>query len=306
MEIGMIGLGRMGANIARRLLNGGHSVAVYDRDRTAIDELTKSGSNPAYTLEELIEGLTPPRALWIMVPSGEPTHETIVSLLPHLTPSDIVIDGGNSHYKASLDHAKLLRKHGIHFLDAGVSGGVWGLREGYSLMIGGEAEDIQALTPVFKTLAPAPDRGWGHVGPNGSGHFVKMIHNGIEYGLMEAYSEGFAVLEKKSEFHVDLARVAEIWQYGSVIRSWLLDLTVSILKENETLDGIAPYVQDSGEGRWTLFEAIDLDVPTPVMALALLTRLQSRDTASFSSKLLAAMRNKFGGHDIKKQGSPAR
>ncbi len=298
MEIGIIGLGKMGGNIAKRLMKGGHAVVAYDRHEAAVRELAEAGAIPAPDMEALAVRLSPPRVVWIMVPAGEPVHETILALCPLLAPTDIVIDGGNSHYKASLAHASLLGKQGIHFLDVGVSGGVWGLEEGYSLTMGGKEEDVRALTPVFESLAPAPDKGWGHVGPNGSGHFVKMIHNGIEYGLMEAYAEGFAILEKKDKFSVNLAQISEIWQYGSVIRSWLLNLTTGILKENKNLDGTTPYVQDSGEGRWALSEAIDLDIPTPVLALALLTRLQSRDRESFSNKLLTALRHRFGGHRL--------
>ncbi|MEM2875837.1 MAG: decarboxylating 6-phosphogluconate dehydrogenase, partial [Candidatus Bathyarchaeia archaeon] len=222
-------------------------------------------------------------------------------LLPRLEPGDVIIDGGNSHYKDTLRRAALLKKSGVNFVDVGMSGGVWGLTEGYSMTVGGEKEVVEFLRPIFESLAPAPDRGWGHVGPSGAGHFVKMVHNGIEYGLMQAYAEGFAILKRKKEFNVDLHQVAKIWCYGSVIRSWLLDLTAQILAEDPDLREVAPYVADSGEGRWCVFEAIDLDVAAPVMALSLLQRLRSRDEESFSDKLVAVMRQKFGGHAVKRK-----
>jgi len=227
--------------------------------------------------------------------------QTIQVLLPHLTPDDVIVDGGNSNYKDTMRRAAMLKEQGLHLVDVGTSGGVWGLTEGYSLMIGGDRQVVERLTPIFETLAPATDRGWGHVGPSGAGHFVKMVHNGIEYGLMEAYAEGFAIMKRKAEFGLDLHQVAQIWRYGSVVRSWLLDLTAAALAENPDLSGIAPYVADSGEGRWTVLEAVDLDVAAPVITLALLRRLRSREDAPFADKLLAALRQKFGGHTVKRE-----
>jgi 6-phosphogluconate dehydrogenase len=236
-----------------------------------------------------------------MIPAGAPVDELIASLIPLLVPDDVLIDGGNSNYKDTQRRARMLEAHGIHYADAGTSGGVWGLENGYSIMAGGEEAVIERLRPIFETLAPAPDKGWGRVGPSGSGHFTKMIHNGIEYGMMQAYGEGFALLRQKEEFGLDLHQIAEIWRDGSVVQSWLLDLTSAALAENPRLDGIAPYVADSGEGRWTVAEAIDLDVAAPVITLALLQRLQSRGEESFSNRLLSALRNQFGGHEMKKE-----
>ncbi len=304
MELGMIGLGRMGANMAERLIQGGHRVVGYDRSTEAIARTVATGVAGADSLAALIEQLPPPRAIWLMVPAGAPVDQTIESLLAQLRPDDVIIDGGNSNYKDTLRRAALVSAKGLHYVDVGTSGGVWGLKEGYSLMVGGEDSIIGRLRPIFETLAPAPDRGWGHVGPSGAGHFVKMVHNGIEYGLMQAYAEGFSIMEHKSEFSLDLEQVAQIWRYSSVVRSWLLDLIANALGENPDLSGIAPYVADSGEGRWTAFEAIDLDVPAPVITLALLERLRSRDPESFGDKLLAAMRQQFGGHAVKHEDKP--
>jgi 6-phosphogluconate dehydrogenase len=237
-----------------------------------------------------------------MVPSGEPTEQTVQSLARLLSRGDTVIDGGNSNYKDTMRRAAVLKERGLLFVDSGTSGGVWGLANGYSLMIGGERSAVERLRPIFETLAPGKSEGWGHVGPSGSGHFVKMVHNGIEYGLMQAYAEGFSILKHKSEFGLDLAQVAEIWRTGSVVRSWLLDLTAAALAENPTMEGIAPYVSDSGEGRWTVAEAVDLNVAAPVITLSLIQRLRSRDAESYADRLLAAMRNQFGGHAIKKEG----
>jgi 6-phosphogluconate dehydrogenase len=236
-----------------------------------------------------------------MVPSGKPVDATLASLLPHLDPGDIVIDGGNSNYKDTQRRAAQCSDGGHHFVDVGTSGGIWGLTEGYSMMVGGDDESVSRLRPIFESLAPAPDRGWGHTGPSGAGHFVKMVHNGIEYGLMQAYAEGFALMQAKEEFGLDLHQIAEIWQEGSVVRSWLLDLIANALAENPTMDGIAPYVPDSGEGRWTVFEAIDLDVSAPVIALSLMRRIGSRDEVDYADRLLSAMRNQFGGHAIKEE-----
>jgi len=301
MELGMIGLGRMGANMAQRLVRGGHRVAGFDFSTESRARAAQNGIDPVASLAELVAALKSPRALWLMVPAGAPVDATIDNLLPLLAPGDTLIDGGNSMYKDTQRRAQRLAEHEIHYVDCGTSGGVWGLQEGYSLMIGGDAAVVERLAPIFATLAPAPDRGWGRVGPAGSGHYTKMIHNGIEYGMMQAYAEGFSILQHKKDFALDLHQVAEIWRYGSVVRSWLLDLTSDALGKNPTMAGIAPFVVDSGEGRWTVNEAIDLDVPAPVIALSLIERLRSRDSDSFADKLLAAMRNEFGGHAIKKE-----
>ncbi|HEX5437111.1 MAG TPA: decarboxylating 6-phosphogluconate dehydrogenase [Gemmatimonadaceae bacterium] len=299
MKIGMVGLGRMGANMTTRLLEGGHTVVVYDRNADAVATAAEGGAVPSASLEEVVRQLAAPRAVWIMVPAGGPTEDTVRALAALLDRGDTIIDGGNSNYKDSMRRAESVAPRGIAFVDVGTSGGIWGLAEGYSMMVGGERAAAERLRPIFETLAPGKTEGWGYVGPSGSGHFVKMVHNGIEYGLMEAYAEGFSVLQHKAEFSLDLAQVANIWRSGSVVRSWLLDLSARALEQNPTLKGIAPYVSDSGEGRWTVAEAIDLDVPAPVITLALLERLRSRDTDSYADKLLAAMRHQFGGHAIK-------
>ncbi|WP_425602216.1 phosphogluconate dehydrogenase (NAD(+)-dependent, decarboxylating) [Luteimonas aquatica] len=259
------------------------------------------GVETAESLQALVQALPAPRVLWLMVPAGKIVDDTLAALLPLLVAGDIVIDGGNSYYQDSVRRARELGARGLHGIDCGTSGGIWGLQEGYSLMIGGEEAPVDYLRPVFQTLAPAPDKGWGRVGPSGAGHFTKMVHNGIEYGLMQAYAEGFSIMQHKREFALDLHQVAEIWRTGSVVRSWLLDLTSDALRKNPALDGIAPWVADSGEGRWTAAEAIALDVAAPVITLSLLERLRSRDDDSFGDKLLAAMRNEFGGHAIKKE-----
>jgi 6-phosphogluconate dehydrogenase len=301
MEIGMVGLGRMGGNMAQRLMRGGHRVVGFSRDAGTLSQLEEKGLVPATTLQALVAALEPPSAIWLMIPAGASVDELIASLLPLLAPDDILIDGGNSNYKETQRRSRMLKPYRIHYVDAGTSGGVWGLENGYSIMAGGEETVIERLRPIFETLAPAPDKGWGRVGPSGAGHFTKMIHNGIEYGMMQAYGEGFALLRHKEEFSLDLHQIAEIWRDGSVVQSWLLDLTSAALAENPRLDGIAPYVADSGEGRWTVAEAIDLDVAAPVITLALLQRLQSRDGESFCNKLLSALRNQFGGHEMKKE-----
>ena len=301
MEIGMIGLGRMGANMTTRLLGGGHRVVAYDRAPEAVAAVVKGGAAGAASLAELVGALAAPRAVWVMVPAGDPTESTVRALADALAPGDTVIDGGNSNYRDSMRRGEFLATKRIQFVDAGTSGGVWGLKEGYSLMVGGDKATVERLRPILETLAPAADRGWGYVGPSGAGHFTKMVHNGIEYGLMQAYAEGFAILRGKEAFGLDVAQVAQIWRDGSVVRSWLLDLTAAALKENPALDGIAPYVADSGEGRWTVAEAIELDVPAPVITLSLIERLRSRTEDSYADKLLAAMRNQFGGHAIRKE-----
>ena len=300
MELGMVGLGRMGANMCERLVRGGHRIVGFDRDAGAVARVTSAGGGGADSLETLagkLEGK--PRAIWIMVPSGSPVDDTIAALIPRLNKGDILIDGGNSNYKDTQRRAASVKAQGYQFVDVGTSGGIWGLKEGYSMMVGGDQATVDYLRPLFETLAPGKETGWGRVGPSGSGHFVKMVHNGIEYGMMQAYAEGFAILKKKNEFALDMHQISEIWRTGSVVRSWLLDLLSIALKENVEMSGIAPYVSDSGEGRWTVAEAIDLDVPAPVITLSLLQRLTSRDSESYSDKLLAAMRNQFGGHAIK-------
>jgi 6-phosphogluconate dehydrogenase len=301
MEIAMIGLGRMGANMAQRLMRGGHKVVGYDPAEAARALLEKNGAQTAASLEQMVAKLKAPRAVWLMVPAGEITDSTITNLVPLLAAGDTIIDGGNSNYRDTQRRAAAVAARKIQYVDSGTSGGVWGLAEGYSLMIGGDEAVVERLRPIFETLAPAKDKGWGRVGPVGSGHYTKMVHNGIEYGLMQAYAEGFSILQHKQEFKLDLHQVAEIWRYGSVVRSWLLDLTANSLEKNPTLAGIAPYVADSGEGRWTVADAIELGVSAPVITLSLLERLRSRDNDSFTDKLLAAMRNQFGGHEIKKE-----
>ncbi len=300
MHVGMIGLGRMGANMAQRLHRGGHVVVGFDPSPGARARVEGEGIASAESLQALVGRLETPRALWIMVPAGDPVDATIDELLPLLSPGDVLVDGGNSYYKDSQRREARLRERGIGFLDVGTSGGVWGLAEGYSLMVGGDDEPAARLSPLFATLAPAADKGWGHVGPSGAGHYAKMIHNGIEYGMMQAYAEGFAILERKRELVPDLHQVAELWRHGSVVRSWLLDLTADALSDNPKLDGIAPYVPDSGEGRWTVAEAIELDVAAPVITQSLIERLRSRDDDAFADKLLSAMRNAFGGHAVKR------
>ena len=299
MDLGMIGLGRMGGNMAQRLVRGGHRVVGFARNPATRKQMEEKGIVPAASLEALVNELKQPRIIWIMVPAGAAVDETITALMPLLAPDDVIIEGGNSNYKDTQRRAQMLETGSIHYVDTGTSGGVWGLQNGYSIMVGGDEEVVARLHPIFETLAPAPDKGWGRVGPSGAGHFTKMIHNGIEYGMMQAYGEGFAILHRKKEFNLDLHQIAEIWRDGSVVQSWLLDLTAAALAENPGLEGIAPYVSDSGEGRWTVAEAIDLDVAAPVITLALLQRLQSRDSESFSNKLLSALRNQFGGHEMK-------
>jgi 6-phosphogluconate dehydrogenase len=301
MKLGMIGLGRMGANMARRLMRGGHAIVGFDPQAEARQALAEDGAQTVDSLAALVAGLPAPRTVWMMVPAGAITEDTVTALSSLLEAGDTLVDGGNANYKDTLRRAEKLASQQVHYIDCGTSGGVWGLAEGFSLMIGGDEAAVERLRPVFETLAPAKDRGWGRVGPAGAGHFTKMVHNGIEYGMMQAYAEGFSILQHKQAFALDLHQVADIWRSGSVVRSWLLDLTALALEKNPTMDGIAPYVEDSGEGRWTVAEAIDLDVSAPVITLALLERLRSRDADSYSDKLLAAMRNQFGGHAMKKE-----
>ncbi len=301
MKLGMVGLGKMGANMAERLLRGDHHVTGFDPNADARKALEGKGGASADSLATLVKSLPAPRVVWMMVPSGKVTDDTVDALLPLLAQGDTVIDGGNSNYKDTLRRAKLYAEHGLGYVDCGTSGGVWGLKEGYSMMVGGDEKLVASLKPIFETLAPGKDKGWGRVGPVGSGHFTKMVHNGIEYGLMQAYAEGFSILQHKQEFNLDLHQVGEIWRYGSVVRSWLLELTTDALGKNPTMDGVAPYVVDSGEGRWTVAAALELDVPAPIITASLIERLRSRDSDSFTDKLLSSMRNEFGGHAMKKE-----
>jgi 6-phosphogluconate dehydrogenase len=301
MELGMVGLGKMGGNMTVRLVRGGHKVVGYARNPAVVDVVVKQGAAGATSLVDLVRQLAPPRILWLMIPSGDPVDQTLAQLKPLLAPGDLIVDGGNSYYRDSLRRAALVTGWGFRFVDVGTSGGIWGLQEGYSMMVGGDPVDVERIRPILETLAPGPTQGWGRMGPVGSGHFVKMVHNGIEYGLMQAYAEGFAVLQAKTEFALDLHQIAQVWRYGSVVRSWLLELTESALADNPTLKGIEPWVADSGEGRWTVTEAMDLNIPAPIITLALQQRLRSRESDPFTEKLLAMMRNKFGGHDVKKE-----
>jgi 6-phosphogluconate dehydrogenase len=290
----------MGGNMAERLRLGGHQVVGFDFSADAVKKLAATGNLGANSLEDLAQKLQGRKAIWIMVPQGKPVDDTIAQLEPHLNPGDILIDGGNSNYKDTMRrHDEIADKH-FHFVDVGTSGGIWGLKEGYSMMIGGDEDPVEYLRPIFETLAPAPDKGWGHVGPGGSGHFVKMIHNGIEYGMMQAFAEGFTIMEKKEEFHLDLHQISEIWRFGSVVRSWLLDLTADALAKNPTLEGLEAFVEDSGEGRWTVIEAIDLNVSAPIITESLMRRIRSREENNFTDRMLAIMRNAFGGHAVKK------
>ncbi len=306
MELGMIGLGRMGGAMAQRLMGGGHRVVVFDPAKQTRDAVVAKGATGATSVSELVQKLARPRAVWVMVPSGPPTETTISELGAVLSASDIVVDGGNSYYKDSMRRASELGSKGISFLDVGTSGGIWGLKEGYCLMVGGSEEAFHRMGPVFQTLAPSPEHGYGYMGPSGAGHFVKMVHNGVEYGMMEAYAEGFELMQAKAEFALDLPRIAEMWRYGSVVRSWLLDLAAQGLKEDPELDNVQAYVDDSGEGRWTAKEAIDLAIPIPAISESLQVRFRSRQSAPFGGRLLAALRNQFGGHPVKRPGQPAR
>ncbi len=299
MEIGIIGLGRMGKNMAQRLIDDGHTVVVWTRTDEKVKKAAEKGAVASDSPEDLVSKLDPPRVVWLMLPAGDVTEKLMAQVVPVLNEGDVLVNGANAMYKDSMRHAEELTEKSIHFVDVGVSGGVWGYSEGYGMMVGGEPEAVEIVRPALESLAPAPDKGWGHVGPAGAGHFVKMVHNGIEYGMMQAYAEGFSVMKNKEEFDLDVHQVAEIWRFGTVIRSWLLDLIADALEDDTDLDEIAPYVEDSGEGRWTVQEAIDLDIPAPVITLALLSRLRSRDEESYSDRLLAVMRNQFGGHEMK-------
>lgn len=302
MKLAMIGLGKMGGNMATRLLRKGFEVVGYDRSADAVNQLAaKEGLIGAKSIEDVIKKLgDEKRILWLMLPSGAPTETQILELIPMLKKGDIIIDGGNSNYKHSQRRGAMLAEHGIGFMDAGTSGGIWGLDNGYCLMVGADADVGKTMEPILKALAPGEDHGWAHVGPVGSGHFTKMIHNGIEYGMMQAMAEGLDLLKGKTEFDLDLAEITELWRHGSVVRSWLLDLTAEALKHDQDLGDVAPYVADSGEGRWTVVEAVEQGVAAPVLSIALQMRFASQDDDGYSYKLLSMMRNAFGGHAVKK------
>lgn len=304
MRLAMIGLGKMGANMARRLCRKGIEVVGYDRDAATVAGLAAETSMvAAVSVADAVSKLTAPRVVWLMLPSGDPTENQLKELAAMLSPGDVVIDGGNSNYKDSQRRGAWLAELGIEFMDAGTSGGVWGLDNGYCLMVGGSKEVAAIMTPVLQALAPAPDRGWAHVGPVGAGHYSKMLHNGIEYGMMQALAEGLDLLKNKKEFDFDLAQLTELWRHGSVVRSWLLDLTADALKEDQELQSIAPHVSDSGEGRWTVIDSVEQGVAAPVLTLALQMRFASQDDTGYANRLLAMMRNAFGGHAIKRDGN---
>jgi 6-phosphogluconate dehydrogenase len=298
MRLAMIGLGRMGGNMSERLMKGGHEVVVYDRTAEVTQKYVAQGAVGAASLNEITSKLKSPRIVWIMVPAGKPVDDTIATLLPSMGKGDVIIDGGNSNYHESMRRAADLKAKGIHFVDSGTSGGIWGLANGYCLMIGASPEAFKLCEPIFKTLAP-PD-GYAHMGPPGAGHYVKMIHNGIEYGMLQAYAEGYEILHASKDFKLDLHKIAAVWNHGSVVRSWLNELAETAFEKDTELSALRGYVEDSGEGRWTVQEATDLDVPAPVITLSLLTRLRSRQSDSFSAKVIAALRNEFGGHAVKK------
>jgi 6-phosphogluconate dehydrogenase len=300
MRLGMVGLGRMGGNMSIRLLRRGHEVVGYARSEESRNRVARHGANAAASLEELVAALDPPRAVWVMVPAGEPTESTVAQLGEMLQAGDVIVDGGNSLFRDSVRRAAELSKKGVMFVDAGVSGGIWGLEEGYCLMLGGDPDAVDRLEPVLTDLAP--ENGWARVGPNGSGHFVKMVHNGIEYGLLQSFGEGFEILNA-SVYDVDLHQVAELWRHGSVVRSWLLDLLAAALAKDPELARVKGYIEDSGEGRWTVLSAIDEDVPAPVTALSLFARFASRQEESFSAKVIAALRREFGGHAVREDRS---
>lgn len=297
MHIGFVGLGRMGNAMVQRIMQGGHKVTVFDRSPQAVVESADQGAQGSVSLADLVQKLPSPKIVWLMIPAGKPVEQAVVELTPLLSKGDIIIDGGNSNYKNTIAAAQALSAKGIYYIDAGTSGGVWGLKNGYCMMVGGDKAAVSQLEPVFKTLAPKD--GYQHVGPPGAGHFVKMVHNGIEYGMMQAYAEGFEIM-KASGYNLDLGAISHLWNQGSVVRSWLLELAEDALSHNPSLEGIAGYVEDSGEGRWTVEAAIEHAVPAPVITMSLLTRFRSRQPESFGAKVLAALRNEFGGHAIKK------
>lgn len=297
MELGFIGLGKMGMNMVIRLRRDDHRVVVFDRSQEAVAQAASQGCVGSTSLADMVSRLTAPRAVWIMVPAGAPTEETVQAVAALLQPGDIIVDGGNTRFHDDVRRAADLKRRGIHYVDAGTSGGIWGLTVGYCLMIGGEDVAVKHLAPAFTTLAP--EHGWAHVGAVGAGHYVKMVHNGIEYSMMQGYAEGFELMSK-SGYHLDLARIADLWMHGSVVRSWLLELAAGALKEDQKLEHLKGYVQDSGEGRWMIADAIDKDVPVPTLTAALFTRFRSRQAESFAEKMLAALRNAFGGHAVRR------
>ena len=298
MRLAMIGLGRMGGNMTERLMRGGHEVVAFDRTPATVEKYEALGAKGAHTLEEVLANLKSPRIVWIMVPAGKPVDDTIAELLKGLSKGDVIIDGGNSNFHDTMRRAAELQQKGIHFIDSGTSGGIWGLANGYCLMIGASEESFKLCEPIFRTLAPQD--GYARMGPPGSGHYVKMVHNGIEYGMLQAYAEGYEILHASKEFNLDLHEIAAVWNHGSVVRSWLNELAEAAFAKDIDLKDLRGYVEDSGEGRWTVQEAIDLDVPAPVITLSLLTRLRSRQADSFGAKVIAALRNEFGGHAVKK------
>ena len=298
MRLGMIGLGKMGGNMTERLLRGGHEVVAYDRSADVVGQYAEKGAQGVADAAALVAALNAPRIVWIMVPAGQPVDDTIAAVLPGLSRGDVIIDGGNSNFHDTLRRGKMLESEGIEFIDCGTSGGIWGLENGYCLMIGASEKAFAECEPIFSTLAP-PD-GYARMGPTGSGHYVKMIHNGIEYGVLQAYAEGYEILHASKDFDLDLHRIASVWNHGSVVRSWINELAERAFEKDASLSALKGYVADSGEGRWTVQEAIDLDVPAPVISLALLARLRSRQEDSFSAKVIAALRNEFGGHAVQK------
>jgi 6-phosphogluconate dehydrogenase len=303
MKLAMIGLGKMGGNMTERLMRGGHQVVAFDRDPAVVDGYVRKGAAGAKDLTDVVRQLGSPRVIWIMVPAGQPVDDTIDALIPQLSPGDILIDGGNSMFKQTIARAERLADKSIHFIDAGTSGGIWGLQNGYCLMVGGDAAAVKQCEPIF--LALAQEQGYAHVGPPGAGHYVKMVHNGIEYAMLQGFAEGYEILGTNKKFpDLDLHRIAELWQHGSVVRSWLNELAVSAFAKDPRLDALKGYVADSGEGRWTVAEAIEEDVPAPVITLSLLMRLRSRQEDSFGGKVIAALRNEFGGHAVKTGGAP--
>jgi len=301
MRLAMIGLGKMGANMVRRLCQGGIEVVGFNRSKEIVETLASEvGMLKAASITGAVKQLKGPRIVWLMLPSGQITEKAIKELEKRLSFGDIVVDGGNSNYHETMRRGAALAQSGIGYIDAGTSGGVWGLKNGYCMMVGGENAHVKTIEPILKVLAPAEDHGWAHVGPRGAGHYTKMIHNGIEYGMMQAYAEGFDLLRKKEDFHLDLAQISELWRHGSVVQSWLLDLTAGALQGDQDLEAIAPHVPDSGEGRWTVAESIELGVAAPVITLALQMRFASRDDEGYGNRMLSVMRNAFGGHDVKK------
>lgn len=301
MKIGMIGLGKMGGNMVLRLLQGGQEVIGFDRSEDALKNIEAQGARAARSMDDFIAALGDPggRAVWVMVPAGQITQSVIDDLADRLAPGDIIIDGGNSNFHDTQRRGEELAKRGLHFVDVGTSGGIWGLKEGYAMMVGGPEEAVERLRPVLEVLAPAKDRGWGRMGPSGSGHYVKMVHNGIEYGMMQAYAEGFELMKAHRDFNLDMAQIAELWRHGSVVRSWLLDLTAEALKNSADFNALSDYVADSGEGRWTIIDSIELGVPTPVITLATQMRFRSQQEVSYQGQMLSAMRRAFGGHAVK-------